>query len=63
MRPTNSGEPLAPNEPFCGGSVSLVPGPATPPLGRGSAELETGNGTTGGECAAQIRNDRYAGRS
>ncbi len=59
--PHEFGEPLAPNEPFCGGSVSLVKGPATPPLGRGSAELRTGNGTTGGECAAQIRNDGYAG--
>ena len=59
--PHEFGEPLAPNEPFCDGSVSLVPGPGTPPLGRGSAELETGNGTTGGECAAQVRNDRYAG--
>ncbi len=59
--PREFGEPLAPNEPFCDGSVSLVPGPGTPPLGRGSAELRTGNGTTGGECAAQVRNDRYAG--
>ena len=51
--PHEFGEPLAPDEPFCGGSVSLVKGPATPPLGRGSAELRTGNGTTGGECAAR----------
>ena len=41
--------------------MSLVKGPATPPLGRGSAELRTGTGTTGGECAAQIRNGGYAG--
>ena len=59
--PHEFGEPLEPDEPFCGGSVSLVPGPATPPLGRGSAELRTGSGTSGGECAAQIRNDGYAG--
>ena len=60
--PDEFGEPLPPHESFCDGSVSLVPGPATPPLGRGSAELRTGNGTTGGECAAQIRNSLYAGK-
>jgi len=59
--PHEFGEPLAPNEAFCGGSVSLVAGAGTPPLGRGSAELKTGNGTSGGECAAQIRNSAYAG--
>ena len=59
--PHEFGEPLPPHEAFCSGSVSLVPGAGTPPLGRGSAELRTGNGTTGGECAAQIRNSGYAG--
>ncbi len=60
--PHEFGEPLAPHESFCDASVSLVPGPAVPPLGRGSAELKTGNGTSGGECAAQIRNGLYAGK-
>ena len=60
--PHEFGEPLPPNESFCDGSVGLVPGAGTPPLGRGSAELKTGNGTTGGECAAQIRNGLYAGK-
>jgi hypothetical protein len=43
------------------GSVSFVSGPATPPLGVGSAELTTGNVTSGGDCAAQLRNTAYAG--
>ncbi len=43
------------------GAVSFVTGPATPPLGVGSAELTTGNGTSGGDCDAQLRNSAYAG--
>jgi hypothetical protein len=46
---------------YCNGSVSFVTGPSTPPLGIGSAELKTGNGTTGGDCAAQLRNSDYSG--
>ena len=49
------------NEPYCNGSVGFVLGPPTPPLGEGSAELKTGNGTSGGECSANLRNTDYAG--
>ncbi len=59
--PVEIGTPLPPNEPACSGSgknsVSLVPGPATSPGGKGSAELSAGNG----ECAAQLRTSAYAG--
>jgi hypothetical protein len=30
-------------------------------LGVGSAELKTGDGTTGGDCSAELRNSAYAG--
>jgi hypothetical protein len=41
--------------------VNFVFGPGTPPLGVGSAELKTGNGTTGGDCSAELRNNAYSG--
>jgi hypothetical protein len=40
---------------------SYVTGPATPPLGTGSANLNTGNGTTGGDGGSELRNSNYAG--
>ena len=40
---------------------SYVSGPATPPLGTGSANLTTGNGTTGGDSGSELRNSGYAG--
>ena len=43
------------------GSGSMVTGPATPPLGVGSANLATGNGTTGGDGAELLSNSGYAG--
>jgi hypothetical protein len=55
------GVPVAANDPYCHGSVTFVTGPATPPLGVGSAELKTGNGTTGGDCSAELRNSAYSG--
>ncbi|MEJ0019517.1 MAG: PEP-CTERM sorting domain-containing protein [Acetobacteraceae bacterium] len=39
----------------------MVNGPATPPLGTGSANLATGNGTTGGDGSSELRNTGYAG--
>lgn len=39
----------------------MVTGPATPPLGTGSAELATGNGTTGGDGSEELRNTFYNG--
>ena len=60
MRDPN-GVPVAANDPYCHGSVGFVSGPASPPLGVGSAELRTGNGTTGGDCSAELRNSAYAG--
>lgn len=39
----------------------MVTGPATPPLGVGSANLATGNGTTGGDGAEILSNTGYAG--
>jgi len=42
-------------------SGSMVTGPATPPLGVGSANLATGNGTTGGDGASELRTTGYAG--
>lgn len=36
------------------GTAQMVTGPAAPPLGVGSAELKTGNGTTGGDGVAKI---------
>jgi len=56
-----NGVPVAFNDPYCHGSVNFVNGPATPPLGVGSAELKTGDGTTGGDCSAELRNSAYAG--
>jgi hypothetical protein len=41
--------------------TGMVTGPATPPLGVGSAELKVGNGTTGGDGAAELGNTGYAG--
>jgi hypothetical protein len=41
--------------------VNFVTGPGTPPLGVGSVNIFTGNGTTGGDGSAQIRNVNYAG--
>ena len=42
-------------------TTEMVTGPATPPLGTGSARLATGNGTTGGDGGAEIRNTGYVG--
>ena len=42
-------------------SGGMVTGPATPPVGTGSANLATGNGTTGGDGAEEIRNTGYVG--
>ncbi len=42
-------------------SGSMVNGPGTPPLGTGSANLSTGNGTTGGDGASELRNTGYNG--
>jgi hypothetical protein len=56
-----SGTPVPLNDSYCHGSVNFVNGPASPPLGVGSAELKTGNGTTGGDCSAELRNSAYAG--
>jgi hypothetical protein len=43
------------------GVGQMVTGPATPPLGIGSANLATGNGTTGGDGAEILSNTDYAG--
>jgi hypothetical protein len=43
------------------GSGGMVTGPATPPLGVGSANLSTGNGTIGGDGAEELRNTAYNG--
>jgi len=42
-------------------SGGMVTGPATPPLGTGSANLVTGNGTTGGNGAEILSNTDYSG--
>jgi hypothetical protein len=55
------GVPVPANDPYCHGSVNFVNGPASPPFGVGSAELKAGNGTTGGDCSAELRNSAYAG--
>jgi hypothetical protein len=39
----------------------MVTGPGTPPLGTGSANLATGNGTTGGDGAEILSDTGYAG--
>ena len=44
-----------------GGSGGMVTGPATPPLGVGSANLATGNGTVFGDGAEILSNSAYAG--
>src|ERR1700676_5055108 len=41
------GEPVPFEDPTCHGWVHFVFGPGEPPLGVGSVELKTGNGTTG----------------
>ncbi len=43
------------------GVGAMVTGPATPPLGVGSANLATGNGTAGGDGAAILSNSGFAG--
>jgi hypothetical protein len=40
---------------------SYVNGPASPPLGTGSANLAVGDGTTGGDGASELRNTGFAG--
>jgi hypothetical protein len=45
--------------PTAGGG--MVSGPATPPLGTGSANLFTGTGITGGDGAEELRNTGYNG--
>jgi hypothetical protein len=57
----STGTPVPLGDPSCNGSVSFVNGPATPPLGVGSVELKTGNGTAGGDCSAEVRNSAYTG--
>lgn len=42
-----------------GGSANFVNGPGTPPLGTGSAHLQTGAGF--GDSSVQLRNDSWAG--
>ena len=42
-------------------TTEMVTGPAIPPLGSGSAHLATGNGTTGGDGGAELRNTGYVG--
>lgn len=43
------------------GNGALVNGPATPPVGNGSATIATGNGTTGGDGAEILANSGYEG--
>jgi hypothetical protein len=43
------------------GVGQMVTGPATPPLGSGSANLATGNGAAGGDGAEILSNTAYAG--
>jgi MYXO-CTERM domain-containing protein len=43
------------------GIAQFVTGPATPPLGVGSVQLATGNGTIGGDGSAQMDNTNYQG--
>ncbi len=43
------------------GIGGLVVGPGTPPLGTGSAHLQTGNGTIGGDGTEELRNTGFAG--
>lgn len=43
------------------GSGGMVTGPATPPLGVGSAQLSTGDGTTGGDGAEILSTTGYSG--
>ncbi len=45
------------------GVGGFVSGPATPPLGSGSAQLATGNGSSGGDGAEILSNGNYAGIS
>ena len=56
-----NGTPVPFGVPPCTASVSFVNGPGGPPLGVGSVELKTGDGTTGGDCSAEMRNSSYAG--
>jgi len=53
------GNSLVGNNPT--GNGSMVNGPATPPAGTGSANLATGNGTTGGDGAEILASSGYAG--
>ncbi len=43
------------------GVGGIVIGPGAPPLGAGSAQLATGNGTVGGDGTEELRNTSYAG--
>jgi hypothetical protein len=43
------------------GNGQMVNGPATPPLGNGSANIATGNGTSGGDGAEILANSGYEG--
>jgi hypothetical protein len=43
------------------GNGAFVNGPSTPPLGTGSANLSTGNGVSGGDGTAELRNTGYSG--
>jgi len=44
---------------FSSDQVTFVAGPSTPPLGVGSLQLATGDGTTGATCSAALRNSNY----
>ena len=52
-----TGNPIAP---VASDTVTFVSGPATSPLGNGSLQLATGDGTTGGDCASTLGNNGYA---
>ena len=44
-------------------SGGMVTGPAIPPLGTGSANLATGNGTTGGDGTEELRSTGFVGQA
>ena len=56
----SNGTPVTPGT-CANGAVNFVTNPTAPPMGVGSAELRTGNGTTGGDCSAELRNSGYNG--
>jgi hypothetical protein len=54
-----NGNPLPTVDPS--DKVTFVKGPSTPPSGTGSLQLQTGGGTTGGDCQSALRNLNFAG--